>query len=480
MKTTITLLLISIFLNLPAQNVFQKTYGGGDSDAAYSVQQTMDNGYILVGGTASYGQGGSDVYLIKTNSLGDTSWSKTYGGSNNDNGCCVQQTTDMGYIITGITRSFGAGGQDIYLIKTNQEGDTLWTKTFGGELDDWGSAVQQTLDGGYIIIGSTESYGSGNFDYYLIKTDTDGNTMWTKTFGGTNWDYGSWIELTSDNGFIMTGHSNSYGVGNYDVYLIKTNDTGDTLWTKTYGALDDEYSRTVKQTIDGGYVIVGEQGIYQTAATFNVFLLKTDINGNESWSRDYGGTGYDIGASVDQSSDGGYIVVGQTSSFGAGERDVYLIKTDNIGDTLWTKTFGCVNYDRGFSVQEAQDGGYVLCGNTYCNEMENSDVYLIKTDENGNTSPLGIHSFKHPELEFFVYPNPMVSEVNIEFGTKSTEIYTIDIFSALGQRIKQEITSKNKINIGISELDEGIYFIVITDEQNRHWTRKIIKTHHNK
>lgn len=475
MKRIIALLPVLLILSATAQNIFQKTYGGSESDASYSVRQTMDNGYVLVGGTASYGQGGSDVYLIKTDSFGDILWSKTYGGTNNDHGYCVQQTIDTGYIITGITRSYGAGGEDIYLIKTNQEGDTLWTKTFGGELDDWGSAVQQTLDGGYIIIGSTESYGSGNFDYFLIKTDNYGNTMWTRTFGGTNWDYGSWIELTSDNGFIITGHSNSYGAGNYDVYLIKTNNTGDTLWTKTYGALDDEYSHTVKQTVDGGYVIVGEQGIYQTSETFNVLLIKTDNNGNESWSKDYGGTGYDIGASVDQSSDDGYIVVGQTSSFGAGERDVYLIKTDSNGDTIWTKTFGGADYDRGFSVQETHDGGYVLCGNTYFNETVNSNVYFIKTDTNGNTAPLGIYSVQYPDLKFSVYPNPSTSEVNIEFETNSSEIYSIAIYSVFGQVLKESKIDKNKITIDISNLNEGIYFIAVTDKQNRQWTRRIIK-----
>ncbi len=475
MKTTFTFFLISIFLNLPAQNIFQKTYGGGGNDASYSIQQTMDNGYILVGGTRSYSQGDNDVYLIKTNSFGDTIWTKTYGGADNDNGYCVQQTSDLGYIITGITTSFGAGGQDIYLIKTDQEGDTLWTKSFGGVLNDWGSAVQQTLDGGYIIIGSTESFGSGNFDYYLIKTDSFGNTIWTKTFGGSNWDYGSWIELTSDNGFIMTGHSNSYGEGNYDVYLIKTNDNGDTLWTKTYGGLDDEYSKTVKQTIDGGYVIVGQQGIYQTGNTFDVYLIRTDINGNESWAREYGGINYDAGASVDESSDGGFIITGETRSFGIGQQDVYLIKTDNTGDTLWTKRFGDINESRGFSVQETQDGGYVLCGSTYSSETENTDVYLIKTDVNGNTSPLGIPFYQHTNLEFVVYPNPTVSEITIEFKTNTTDIYTIEIYSAFGQQIKRVITSENKANIDISELDEGIYFVVITDIQNRQWSRKIIK-----
>jgi len=478
MKRIIALLPIMLILTATSQNTFQKTYGGVNSEFGFSVQQTIDNGFILTGITMSFGVGNNDIYLIKTNVHGDTLWTKTYGGESDDRSYSIQQTTDSGYIITGYTSSFGAGNKDVYLIKTDLTGDTLWTKTFGGLLDDWGNSVQQTSDGGYIILGSTESFGSGNFDFYLIKTDLDGNTVWTKTYGGVNWDYGSDIQEINDNGFIMTGHSNSFGTGNYDVYLIKSDNNGDTLWTKTYGGTNDEYSYSVKQTNDGGFIITGKIGIYETSH-FDVYLIKTNTNGDTVWTRNFGGEGYDVGSSVVQTTDGSFIIIGQTSSYGAGGNDIYLIKTESYGDTVWTKTFGGADSERGFSIQETQDNGYIMCGVTASFGIGINDVYLIKTDINGVTSPLSIQNFQHPNLDFVIYPNPASSVINIDFKTNPTDVYNIDIYSAFGQIIKKRKTDKNKTIIDISDLNEGIYFIVITNRQNRQWTKKIIKTHHN-
>ena len=155
---------------------FTKTFGGIDNDDAYSVQQTTDGGYIFTGYTRSFGNGGSDdLYLIKTNSDGEEEWTKTFGGSSSDYGRSVQQTTDGGYILTGYTTSFGNGGSDAYLVKTNSDGEEEWTKTFGGSSSDYGRSVQQTTDGGYVVAGYTTSFGNGRLDFYLIKTDSDGN-----------------------------------------------------------------------------------------------------------------------------------------------------------------------------------------------------------------------------------------------------------------------------------------------------------------
>ena len=201
--------------------MWTETFGGTNGDKGYSVQQTTDGGYIVAGGTGSYGAGIGDVYLIKTNSSGDTLWTRTFGGINPDFSYSVQQTSDGGYIITGYTNSYGAGGNDVYLIKTDSSGDTLWTETFGGSFTDIGNSVQQTTDGGFIVAGDTYSYGAGSADIYLIKTDSSGDTMWTQTFGGTNADKGSSVQQTIDGGFIVTGSTTSYGAGGKDVYLIK-------------------------------------------------------------------------------------------------------------------------------------------------------------------------------------------------------------------------------------------------------------------
>src|SRR3990172_2192199 len=274
----------------------------------------------------------ANCLLPIANSFSQTTFQKTFGGTSDDWGFSVQQTTDGGYIITGTITSFGAGYEDAYLIKTDASGNSLWTKTFGGITYDVGNSVRQTTDGGYIIAGTTYSFGVGNYDVYLIKTDANGNTLWTKTFGGTSSDEGYSAQQTTDGGFVITGYTGSFGAGNADVYLIKTNGSGDTLWTKTFG-----------------------------------------------------GIGIDYGLSAQQTTDGGYVIAGVTQSFGAGIDDVYLIKTDGNGDTLWTKIFGGTDIDEGYSVQQTTDGGFVITGYTGSFGAGNADVYLIKTDANGNS-----------------------------------------------------------------------------------------------
>jgi len=359
------------------QVTFQKAYGGPSWDSATCIQQTTDGGYIVVG----YAYGYSSVYLIKTDSLGDTLWTKTFGGSGYA-GNSVKQTNDGGYIIVGETH-FGYSDENVYLIKTNSFGDTLWTRTYGGPGDDEGYSVQETTDGGFIVAGFTNSYGEGNYDFYLIKTDSNGDTLWTRTYGGTGDDEGYSVQQTTDGGYVVAGYTNSFGSGNYDFYVIKTNSFGDTLWTKTYGGPNTEWGTSVQQTIDGGYIIGGSTNSFG-AGGFDVYIVKTDSIGDTLWTRTYGGVNNDYGQSLQQTIDSGYIITGRTLSFAQGHVNIYLIKTNSIGDTLWTKAFGAT-YDYGSFVRQTYDAGYIITGLTYSFGAGNSDFYLIKTDAFGNS-----------------------------------------------------------------------------------------------
>jgi hypothetical protein len=258
------------------------------------------------------------------------SFTKTFGGENDDVAFSVQQTTDGGYIIAGRTESFGAGGWDAYLVKIDKEGNEEWYQTFGGEERDAAWTVQQTTDGGYIITGFTMSFGAGSSDVYLVKTDEEGNEEWSRTFGGVEFDTANSVQQTTDGGYIIAGRTGSFGAGGWDTYLVKTDGEGNEEWSRTFGGVEFDIADSVQQTTDGGYIIAGSTGSFG-AGSSDVYLVKTDGEGNEEWSRTFGGVEFDIANSVQQTTDGGYVIAGLTASYGAGSWDAYLVKTDGEG-----------------------------------------------------------------------------------------------------------------------------------------------------
>ncbi|MFZ8835350.1 MAG: T9SS type A sorting domain-containing protein [Candidatus Caldipriscus sp.] len=391
MLALLSVSLVAIFTEYAhAQVRFARTYGGTSYEHAYSVQQTSDGGYIVAGFTNSFGAGGWDAFLIKTDAYGNVQWTKTYGGWNQDEARSVQQTSDGGYIVAGYTHSFGAGADDFFLFKTDAFGNVQWAKTYGGWHHDYAYSVQQTSDGGYIVAGYTLSYGSmSGYDVLLIKTDANGNLQWAKTYRGTSGDYAFSIRQTSDGGYIVAGGGYSFDVGG-DAFLIKTDAFGNVQWAKTYGGLGEDVAYSVQQTSDGGYIVAGYTESFGPGG-YALFLIKTNAFGNVQWAKTYGGTSWDIAHSVQQTSDGGYIVAGYTGSFGAGGDDILLIKTAANGNVIWAKTYGGTGYDYAYSVQQTSDGGYIVAGHTiFSFSTSDYDIFLIKTDANGNIGSCGI------------------------------------------------------------------------------------------
>jgi len=450
---------------------FAKTYGGTDDDWAYSVQQTSDGGYILAGGTWSFGEVYLNIFLIKTDANGNITWAKTYGGAIDDIAYSVQQTSDGGYIVAGGTESFGAGG-DIFLIKTDANGNITWAKTYGGTYGDGASSVQQTSDGGYIVAGYIGFYDASedkyNFDIFLIKTDANGNIIWAKTYGGTSWDGASSVQQTSDGGYIVAGNTLSFGASGTDIFLIKTDENGNIQWAKTYGGTDWDWAYSVQQTSDGGYIVAGYT--YSFGADGDIFLIKTDANGNIIWAKTYGGTDVDLAYSVQQTSDGGYIVAGTTSSFGAGA--VFLIKTDANGNIIWAKTYGGTYFVGASSVQQTSDGGYIVAGETYSFGADNDDIFLIKTDANGNIGSCSIVRSASPTVNTISptvnTPSPSVSSVipivNSVSPAISSPIFTVSELCPLSisefcQPVSGIITQhKGGIKVsGLGEFEVKVY-----------------------
>jgi hypothetical protein len=348
----------------------------GHSDLGQSVEQTTDGGYILTGYTESYGAGDKDIWLIRTDKLGGIQWDKTFGGSSEDWGYSVEQTKDNGYILTGYTNSFGSGGSDVWLIKTDSSGNEEWNETFGGQGTDIGYCVQQTTDDGYIIIGSTTSYGAGSADVWLIKTNGTGVEQWNKTFGGTKDDEGYSGQQTEDGGFVVVGQTQSYGAGGLDVWILKTDANGHELWNKTYGLRRDDFGESIQQTADKGFIIAGTTYSYGYAG--DVWLIKTDSSGNQEWNKSYGGSGEEYGHSVRQTTDGGYIVTGETMSYGQGDDNLWLIKTYSNGHKRWNTTFNGPLWEIGYCVRQTSDAGYIVTGMTSGNDVFFGNVFLAK------------------------------------------------------------------------------------------------------
>lgn len=318
--------------DMDGETLWTAVCGGPANDYGYSVVEASDgSGYVVAGYTDSYGMGSWDVYMVKVNHSGGSVWTKTYGIFEGDGAYSIARTSDGGYVLTGFTeRLFGGLFQwDVYLLRTNSAGDTLWTKRFGGGTHDFGYSVIQSIDGGFVIAGYTRSFGAGCWDAYLIKTDASGNFEWQRTFGGSSDDYAYCVRQTPDGGYILVGSTASLGLGDEQVYLVKTDADGYLVWERNYGGLLRDGGYCVELTSDGGYIITGfnESGAYGE----NLYLIKVNSVGDTVWSKRYGGGAYDRGYSVIQLADVGYVVAGETFSFGSGNGDVYLIRTDSTG-----------------------------------------------------------------------------------------------------------------------------------------------------
>jgi hypothetical protein len=429
MKWLFLILLGGLLLTICAQGqpqapdtLWSKTFGGADYDVGYSVQQTSDGGYIVAGLTQSSGAGGKDVYLIKTDSSGIEQWCNTFGGTENDEGRSVQVAPDGGFIIAGYTLSFGAGDEDVYLIKTDTAGLEQWHQTFGGDATDIGNCVELTNDGGYVIAGNTQSFGVAYYDIYLIKTDSSGIEQWHRTYGHNYYDYGKAVQQTSDGGYIIVGSSYSFGAS-YDVYLIKTDSNGNMQWERFFGGVGWDEGYDVAQTADGGYILVGATF---SSADFDVYLIKTNCNGIEQWSRTFGGEGIDYGLSVEQAVDGGYIVSGLTQTDSLMDLEVYLLKIDISGNELWEECIGGENDDEGLSLKQTSEGGYIIAGTTTSFGAGNNDVYLIKIEAEDLIPqiPLDITLTPHnPPIQIPAGGGSFNFDLLIENHTDSTQVF---------------------------------------------------------
>jgi len=481
----ITLLcIISTFSQLlysqPIDTSWTTIIGGADDDFGHFAEQTSDGGYILTGWTKSFGTGLNDIWLVKTNSSGDTVWTKTFGGVNDENSSCVHQTGNGDYIIFGETDSFDPVYWKAWLIKTNQSGDTSWTKLIGENRHYFIQSGLVLFSGNLVFVGYTKESGAGEEDIWIVNTDEYGDTLWTETFGGSGNDLSSTIQQTNDGGFIISASTNSFGAGNYDAWLIRTDFKGDTLWTKTYGGTDTDHASDVKQTDDNGFIIVGSTRSFGHANNYNdIWLIRTDFKGDTLWTKTFGGDLSDGALSVQQTEDGGFLIAGSLG-IDLFNRDIWLIKTDSSGDSLWTRTLGGPNWDIARSMEPTSDGGYILCGDFYSAGTNNYEIWLLKTEPDPNSVELEyINSSQGTFILKQNYPNPFNPTTTIEFSVPESGFVELKVYNPLGEQvgllINEYLSAGNyKATWDAKDKPDGVYMYRLTSSSSSQIKKMIL------
>jgi len=357
---------------------WDKTFGGWGDDRAYSLEHTSDGGYILAGTT------GSDFWLVKTDAGGVEQWNRTIYIYLNEV-YLAKQTSDGGYINAGSSSSYyGADTQhdtySFWLVKTDTEGNEEWNRTFerGTCSDDHVKSVLETFDGGYLIAGSTSTCWDCPADVWLVKTDSEGNEEWNRTFGGDSIDWLNSFQQTADGGYILGGDTRSTRTDPYNFWLVKTDQNGVELWNRTFGSKENDIASSVQPTSDGGYILAGMTRSFTNH--YDLLMVKTDSSGNEQWNRTIVGPNEDNSPySFLQSPDGGYIIAGKTGSSETGSYDIWLVRTDPDGYVQWEMTFGGTGQnDVARSVLLAPDGGLVVAGDKDTFSEQGTDFWLIK------------------------------------------------------------------------------------------------------
>jgi len=412
----------------PPDTLWSRLYGGSGHDQSYSVEQTWEGGFIIGGYTESYGSGGKDVWLIKTDHLGVESWNRHLGGLEDDLCQSVVQTASKGYLGVGYTCSFGAGDKDGWLVCVNDLGDSLWSKTYGGLNEDYFHEIIPTEDDNYVICGWTASYGTGAKDGWLVKVDSRGDTIWTKTYGGPNNDLIKRVNTTEDGGFILTGWTESQGpTPHRNVWIVKTDSLGNENWSRVYGGSYYDEGHYTEETSDSGYIIMGWYGF--SIANPDVWFIKTDGSGNSVWDETYGQYHYDIVWDGMQTEDNGFLGVGycRPNMSNWYYSNVLVMKTDSLGYEEWTLYYGGSQREMMFSMDFLPDNGIITTGWAESFGAGGYDVWLLRF------SPLNFPSLQTITLTPYgtgIIIPPMGGYVyyNLEVSNLTALPSTIDIW----------------------------------------------------
>jgi len=488
---------------------WQKALGGTGSDYAESVCQTTDGGYIVVGtspsnnGDVSGNHGGGDIWAVKLNANGDIDWQKCLGGSSGEEGNAVRQTADGGYIIAGAAASSngdvsgGNGSNDFWAVKLDADGDIEWQNSLGGSIFEWAEDVVQTTDGGYVLAGYTHSNNgdvvgsNGGVDGWVVKLDALGVLQWQKCVGGSSTDEFRSVRQTTDGGFILSGRTNSNNGnvsgnnGGYDFWVVKLDDAGEFEWQNALGGSGNDNGQYVIQSADGSYMAIGSTPSNNGDVSGNhggndVWMAKIDATGVLQWQKCLGGTGNDVGRSIEQTTDNGYIIAGNTTSNngdvsgqnGASFSDIWVVKTDVSGAIQWQKCLGGTSTDDATSVQQTADGGFVLAGPTFSNDIDVTDnnglydFWVVKLESTLSIDDASTASFE-------IYPNPASKSITIDSQFLNAHVKIVDVN---GKLINTFTLNDVQTVINTEAMANGFYIVQIQNNTSV-LTKKLIIKH---
>ena len=469
---------------------WQKSFGGDSVDYANDIQQTSDGGYIVavrsysIDGDVTGNHGNGDYWIVKLDSSGTLSWQKCLGGSGDDVPWSIQQTSDGGYIVAGSSRSTDGdvtgnhGTDDFWIVKLAANGNLTWQKSLGGSQQEWAESIQQTTDGGYIVAGWSLSYDGdvtgnhGSLDYWIVKLDSSGNLAWQKCLGGSDDDESISIQQTTEGGYIVAGwsYSNDGDVignhGNDDFWIVKLAANGNLSWQKCLGGSDGDGALCIKQTTDGGYIVAGLSYSHDGEVTGNhglsdYWIVKLAANGNLLWQKSFGGSNWDDALSVEQTTEGGYIVSGRSMSMDGevtgnhGSWDYWIIKLTANGNLSWQKCFGGSWDDIAFSIKQTTDGGYIVAGRSgsfdgdVTGNHAYGDVWIVKLKNFG----VGIEEASRVR-GLNVWPNPAQDVLFVESDVAKDVV----ILNVTGEIVmRTEIVGKEGLEV--SGLPTGVYWV---------------------
>lgn len=444
--------IILISYGLFAQTNFHHSYGGSGRDIAYSSCETTDNGIIILGLTTSFGTG-KDLYLIKLDHNGNIVWSRTYGGKKVDSGIKIKNTSDGNFIIIGNTTSFGSKRRDLYLLKIDNDGNEIWSHTYGGDLNEFGLDVAESKEGGYILVGETNSFDVKDHDIFVVKVDSIGNKEWSKTIGGDSLEFASSV-ISLDDGYVLGGETNSVGEGGFDAMMIKIDLTGEVLWSKVYGGKKDEHLNELIEDRHGHIVFVGSTTSFGFGGR-DLFYVITQEDGDPVKIKSLGGFADEEPQVVRKVGDDGYIILGFTNSFNDQQtgQDAYMVRMNKRFKMRWSKTFGGSLNDLGFGLITHSKGNFVVVGESSSfSDRVDRDIFAISINDKRKIETCeltNVQTVRMPIHKLVKVNNMFMEEIDAEYEQINAKTVHQDVDTHF-----LIICEKDKLLIESNEPDE--------------------------